>query len=150
MRNKKCKLIVQTSNVWETFWHALEIGCLTWGLSFLPCLCSTAEVIGDKMYLLACKYPISIDIYCLDLKTWRWDKIAPGGVQPSKISNGVISSWAHKERVYCLAGRRDKAQEESGLLPEQLGLGNNILSSTNQLICFNTSTNRDGRANCGF
>ena len=111
----------------------------------------TAEVIEDKMYLLSSQYLTGNVLHRLDLREWRWDKLAPGGVQPSKFINGQMSiaigaltSWAHKEHVYCLVGQQRKS-EESFCIGEFLGLPNveSIeLPSTNQLMCYNTSVNR--------
>ena len=101
----------------------------------------TAEVIEDKMYLLqlAYKSPILMVIYRLDLIEWRWDKIAPGGGNPSRIANGVISSWPYKEKVFLLVGRKDR--DESGLVNHDEAMSDFVLSSTNKLICYNTTTN---------
>ena len=95
----------------------------------------TAEIIEDKMYLVKCSLndEQGMQVYRLDIREWRWDRITPGGPQPSEIAFNTISSWAHMDKVYCLVGRKDRDLREA--------LGNCVLPTSNHLICYNTSTN---------
>ena len=63
-------------------------------------------------------------VHALDLKSWRWTTLRPAGPQPQAGSH--MSTWVHDGRVYCFGG-----------IVEREGR----FSPTNQLFCYNTSTN---------
>lgn len=73
-------------------------------LAAWPCrlgnLGNTAQVINDKMYVIA--ESIQSTIYTLDLHTFIWTNITPNGPRPSLRSN--LTSWVYNEKMYNFAG----------------------------------------------
>ena len=80
-----------------------------------------AQVIEDKMFV-SYLHRDNIVLHFLDLQTWIWTRLTPGGTPPSPHIFGN-TSWAHKGKIYsfgCVGPTRD---------------------SPNQLVCYNISTN---------
>ena len=85
----------------------------------------------DTLYMLFGMMPITMDrwdhykdVHALDLNSWRWTTLRPAGPQPQACSH--MSSWVYRGKIYCFGGM---VGHES------------IFTMTNQLFCYNTSTN---------
>ena len=60
----------------------------------------SAQVIEDKMFFHVKQYGNFRAIYCLDLSTWIWAKITPGGLSPPLKHPGGLSSWVYKKKIF--------------------------------------------------
>ena len=81
-----------------------------------------AQVLEDKMFVPYLHRGNNIVIHFLDLQTWIWTRLTPGGTQPSSHIFGN-TSWAHNGKIY------------------SFGCGGPTGESPNQLVCYNISTN---------
>ena len=66
----------------------------------------TAQVIKNKMYLHVLQYIDYRAIFTLDLNTWTWTKINPGGTTPFTWGGGLYS-WVYMGKMYNLLRRSE-------------------------------------------
>ena len=88
---------------------------------------ATAVVIKDKMVVVGGRRTNTNDVYILDLNAWTWSKVTPEGIPPLKGTSGGGSSWVYENKMYCFGGKIDAPGP--------------YLVYTNQLFCYNISTN---------
>ena len=97
--------------------------------------CAAAHVVDDTMFVLV-PHGASPDeyLYSLDLNTWTWTKLAPGGTPPTS-SRIRTSSWVHNGRIYVLGG---EVVEE--LIPAHV-IRRRPVPPSEQLLCYNPEEN---------
>ena len=61
-----------------------------------------AHVFNDKMFVLDEDSGLIV-IHSLDLHSWIWEKLIPGGTVPSVATEG-IRSWVFNGKIYVLGG----------------------------------------------
>ena len=92
---------------------------------------------------------ISNSIWCLDLKSWLWTKLQPGGSPPLKCDKTAV--WAFRDKVFLFGGfgppPDSSTIERAGskfVFCEDLSSSTSYYTRgwSNQLVCYNTSTNR--------
>ena len=88
----------------------------------IPCEAyeATAEVIHDAMFVLGA-FPGPV--HSLDLNSWTWTRISPGGDPPEGYTWNM-TSWVYRDKIFCFGGEHSYRDEQ-----------------TNQLICYNTNSN---------
>ena len=85
----------------------------------------SAQVINDTMYVLGASPG---PMHCLDLNSWTWKRLTPGGNPPTDYTWNV-ASWAYKDKIFCFGGTYSSDDDDEDEEP------------SNQLFCYNTTRN---------
>ena len=104
----------------------------------------TAQVVWDKMYVFThSETPLSDVILVLDLPSWTWAEIIPKGNAPIICNRGTM--WVHGNKIYSFGGHWRGDLSMTNTLGYHTGLHESLnirdFNRTNQLFCYDTSTN---------
>jgi len=113
-----------------------------------PWLESDSDTEDDEANSMVSSVEISNNIWSLDLLTWVWTKLNPGGEPPLKCDK--TACWTYKDKVYVFGGfgpppstsQMDKKCSLYEFTEDPSTNVGYIRGWSNQLVCYNTSTNK--------
>ena len=114
--------------------------------------CESANVLGDKLWLLGGTKCVVIDeqlyqyisVFTLDLQSWTWSKVEPGGSQPMSMIPLVMgnASWEYDGKIYCFGAFSPRERFKSEEIQPSYMTYTLSYDGSAHVICYNIASNQ--------